>query len=133
MTRTIKYFMWGFQDAFRTSLEFELNRAFEAAGIPLEGEVLLVGFLADDARRHPICIEPENGPHRPEQLEGVIEEAQRILSEEPEARVRYSDARSQVLHARGMAARSRARALENRLTEIIPESSFLGEGGDVPH
>jgi hypothetical protein len=91
--RTITLFMWGFQDIFRRSLEFDVKNSLEAIGAPsVEPTVFLIGLLKEGGEGHPICIEPENGPVVPEDFAGLDEHADELDKQNPDRKIRYSNA-----------------------------------------
>ncbi len=54
--------MWGYQQHFAHSLEYQAKKVFAELGIALEPTVLLVGILKPDEKgKHPVCVEPEEG------------------------------------------------------------------------
>jgi hypothetical protein len=62
MKRSIKLFMWGYQEHFARSLSRRGEQVFEELGIQLKPDVMLVGILKVDVEdRHPVCVEPEDG------------------------------------------------------------------------
>jgi hypothetical protein len=89
---TIDQFMWEWQPHFRISVQSTIERALELADARLDPRVFLVGFADDPgAARHPICIEPENGPLSPDHLHGVDDRAAEIFESDPERLVIHSD------------------------------------------
>lgn len=84
--------MWEWQPHFRIAVQSTLERALELVDARLDPRVFLVGFADDpDAARHPICIEPEDGPLSPEQLQGVRDRAVEIFEADPERLILHSD------------------------------------------
>lgn len=91
---TITQFMWGFQRHFRRSVEFALQRSLEEIGVSVEPTVFLIGILREGGSRHPLCVEPEAGPVAPAEFDGLDDRAMQIYNEDPDSRMRFSDARS---------------------------------------
>jgi hypothetical protein len=46
MRETLRYFMWAFQQHFRSSLQSETERLLETIGLDVKPRALLVGFAA---------------------------------------------------------------------------------------
>jgi hypothetical protein len=61
----------GFQDAFRFSVEFEFERAFEEVGFKADVHCILIGFEVTDGHRFPICVEQGEGLYDPEDFSVV--------------------------------------------------------------
>jgi hypothetical protein len=60
MSRTIDYFMWGYQDHFRGHVQVNAEWALKRIDPELSPEVFLVGILqADRKDRFAACVEPE--------------------------------------------------------------------------
>src|SRR5579875_3842698 len=60
MRKLIRLFMWGYQQHFAYSVASLAEDVFNELGIALKPDVLLVGILkAENAQRHPVCVEPE--------------------------------------------------------------------------
>lgn len=66
MTRkTIRLFMWGYQEHLRLSLRRMALSLFERIGASVQPEILLVGVASEGTSApHPVCIEPEDGRWR---------------------------------------------------------------------
>ena len=67
--------MWGFQDSFQGAVEGKLQQTLQVLGLTVEPTVFLVGLLGDGGTRHPLCVQPENGPITPtdfDALEGRV-------------------------------------------------------------
>lgn len=75
MSRSIERFMWGWQPYFRMSLESAAESAFTKIGAEsLQPVALLIGFARPGgSAAFDLCVEPEDGPVRPDALEGVVQ------------------------------------------------------------
>jgi hypothetical protein len=125
----ITHFMWGFQRHFRSGL----RPAGESAQTHRNSDRvrrLLIGFLGEDGDRHPICIEPENGPWLPKHFADVLERARKLFDEDPERQIRHSDARLHQARQAGLRDMARARAVREVLHSGRPEMTFF-VGGSV--
>lgn len=57
----INFFMWGFQQHFRISINATAKSLFKQIDSELRPETFLIGVLVDKRNdRHPICLEPED-------------------------------------------------------------------------
>ena len=83
--------MWPWQIGFRSSVEQAMANALEGIGARIEPRVFLIGLLAPGGARHPIAIEPEDGPLTPSHFANVGERARELAEANPEARIRNSD------------------------------------------
>jgi hypothetical protein len=132
MEGTIQYFMWGFQPHFRSSLEHSLNTALASIGLPIEGRVLLVGFLRDDEEGWPICIEPENGPLHPDLLGEVTVRSKKILRADPDQQIQHSDPDVDANYRRYLADRARRQAVGESIARELPGTvTFVGPSAIV--
>jgi hypothetical protein len=134
--KAIEQFIWGYQQHFRRSVEMATRSLLEAIGCGGEAEVYLIGFALSDAVRHPVCVEPEDGPFRPGQLAGIGDRSSALYAQNPESQMRYSvphvhDERHDALRdeSRGLAIRE---VLENDhptggITFFVSRSAAVGE------
>ena len=54
--------MWGYQQHFRSNLNWRATEVFQALGVSFAPDVHLIGIrLPQELTRHPVCIEPEDG------------------------------------------------------------------------
>ena len=88
----IKLLMWGYQVHFRLNAEVFANAVFNELDKNLKPKVFLVGILSEEMEnRHPICIEPEDGPYNP----GMFNDFQKIVDSmetlDERSRMFYSD------------------------------------------
>lgn len=112
MGLAIDQFMWEWQPHFRISVQSTMERALELVDARLDPRVFLVGFADDPhAARHPICIEPENGPLSPEHLKGVRDRAVEIFDADPERLIINTDPGLDNSRRRWLQRRARGRAI----------------------
>ena len=93
MQKTIKYFMWGYQEHFRFSLRYDTEKVLEKIGLyGVDFEVLLVGVLSSDSENtYPICIEPEDGKWDLEIFSNIIEDVEQEIENHPLKNMFYSN------------------------------------------
>lgn len=115
MPEFINCFMWGFQPHFRTQVEWTFQRAIGELGREVDPEVFLIGFLLERRKGNAICVEPEDGPIDPSELVGVAARADAIYDEDPESKMRHSDARTHDLYHGGLRDRARSTAIREVL------------------
>jgi hypothetical protein len=117
--------MWGFQPLFRSSVEHAVEEVLNRIGLQVEPEVYLVGFLVPGGNRHPICIEPETGPFRPDHLADVRKRTQIIFREDPESRIIQSDPRHRQSRQQALRDMARARAIKEALEGAVAGSETV--------
>ncbi len=117
--------MWAWQRHFRIDLQVTAELALEAVGAKLDPHAFLVGFSVEQAKgRHPICIEPEDGPFRSSELRGIADRADQIYESHPERSIFNSDKGAQDQRQ----ARLRRRARGTAIAEAAEASgSFPGK------
>jgi hypothetical protein len=121
MRETLRYFMWGFQQHFRSSLRLETERLLETIGLDVKPRALLVGFAAAEEAAWPICVEPEYRFFQPEHFEGVLERTEELYDSHPNREMMHSDARMHDIYHRSLRDRCRADAVEEVLQRHTPE------------
>jgi hypothetical protein len=128
MQKSIEQFMWGFQPHFRMSVESAVGLGLRALGDETaEPVVFLVGILADDDsdHHHPICIEPEDGPLVPADFGGVGDRAATLYRDSPDSRMRFSNARLDVLKHQEFRDRAHASAIGEVLNTKLPQQFLI--------
>ena len=80
MQKTIDQFMWGFQPHFRLHVEYETKQALSQIGLDTQVRVLLIGYASNGDQRHPVCIEPEDGPLEVAHLASVTQRAEELFN-----------------------------------------------------
>ena len=123
MKNMIDQFMWGFQP-FRLAVESKTEAALSTIGLPVEVRVVLVGFARSDNVRHPVCVEPEDGPFNTGHLSGVPDRAEELYAASPESRGIYID-NPRLDSQRRASLRRRFRA--DALVEAIEASGMFEE------
>ena len=68
----IDHFLWTFQMDFRRNFDYHAEQAFKQIGIAVDPRSMLVGFDETAQERHPICVEPEDGPFDSADFEDVM-------------------------------------------------------------
>ena len=121
MKDTFDQFMWGFQRHFRIGVRRRIEQALSTIGLPTDVRVILVGFATGDYLRHPICVEPEDGPLSPDHLSAVLARAAELYQADPESQMSHTDARHHGLRQRGIFHKCRA----NAIIEAIEASGAL--------
>jgi hypothetical protein len=111
----IDEFMWKWQHYFRIGVQTRVESALREIGARLDPRVTLVGLAEAADARHPICIEPESGPLRPEHLSELFERADAIYQVDPDRKIVNSD--SSVHEARQRYLQKQARGM--RVTERL--------------
>ena len=84
--------MWGFQRTFRNAVERALQKSLEVLGVTVEPTVFLIGLLKEGGTRHPLCVEPEDGPIVPADFDGLHDRATELFDQDPESKVLVSAA-----------------------------------------
>ncbi len=126
MARAIVRYMWGWQPHFRMSLESAAEAALTKIGAEaLEPVALLVGFArAGGAAAFEVCVEPEDGPFRPEALEGVPQAGEDAYLASGDANVFHTGEGINEIRHRQYGDRHRADAL-SRALEAIPADARM--------
>ena len=96
--KKIEQFMWPYQHIFRRSVSWALSQSLNRIGVDAaEPEVFLIGTLVDGGTRHPLCIEPEDGPIVPADFGQLDERAVTLYRESPDSRMAFGDSRHHAL------------------------------------
>ena len=78
--KTIDQFMWGYQAHFRASVRYLANNVLERIGAAEEARALLIGVRRpDQAARHSVCVEPEDGDCPQSLFEGLLQEIEEAI------------------------------------------------------
>lgn len=85
-------FMWGFQRTFRRVVERALQKSLEVLGVTVGPTVFLIGLLKEGGTRHPLCVEPEDGPIVPADFDGLHDRATELFDQDPESKFLVSAA-----------------------------------------
>jgi len=91
----LPYFMWGFQQHFRASMESEARKGLDRLGAELAVRGFLVGVRVENATfGHPVCLEPAEDPSYPPSLfAGCAARVDEIYDDHPDHRISYGDER----------------------------------------
>lgn len=92
MRRTIRLFMWGYQDTFRIVFENWAKRVLKQLGRTIEVEAALIGVkLLEVEDRHNICLEPENEEWSVSTFSSCFARTYQIYKEHPNHNLIYGD------------------------------------------
>ncbi|MFD4956200.1 DNA integrity scanning protein DisA nucleotide-binding domain protein [Streptomyces sp. NPDC058451] len=112
--------MWAYQPHFRISVKVRAESTLEAIGFTGNPDVVLVGFKATGEHEFDVCIEPEDGPYSPDDLEQVRQRAVDLYNNHPDRDMIHSVAHVHEQRHRGLRDRMRAQALEEAF-EAMPK------------
>jgi hypothetical protein len=90
--RQIELFMWGFQDSFQGAVQGKLQQSLQVLGLTIEPTVFLVGLLRVGGDRHPLCVQPEDGPITPADFDDLQERATKLLDQDEDSRADFGTA-----------------------------------------
>jgi len=131
MRNTLRYFMWGFQPHFRSSLQLETERLLGAVGLQVKPLAMLIGFAASGEATWPICVEPEHRFFQPEHLQGTVGRASELYEAHPRSDLIHSDRRVHDIAHRHLRDQCRARAIGEALERESPNPVSYFAGGSV--
>jgi len=124
MGNTINLFMWGYQQHFQHSLEFEADRLFKKIDTQLIPKVFLIGILVDERNdRHKICMEPEDCGYHVEAFSTVKKLAEELEKVDEERKIFHSHPIAQENHNK----RISNNALIDALHKIIKREDLHGK------
>lgn len=120
----LKYFMWGFQQHFRTSINLTAETLFKQIDNQLRPEAFLMGVLVDKrSDRHPICIEPEDCGYDVKafsELESLAKELEKV---DEERKIFVSHPAAQA----NLARRINHKAYIEAIRKILKKEDLYGE------
>ncbi|WP_133260042.1 hypothetical protein [Streptacidiphilus pinicola] len=126
--------MWLYQRHFAKLVRIEADRLLGRTGFAGRPKVMLVGFQVGEERAHPICIEPEDGPYAPVDLDKAPERAAELYAEHSDRDTYYTAAHIMADKQAELRDRTRAQALEE-LLGAHPASTgrtfFVGQSAHV--
>ena len=127
MKDIIDQFMWRFQQNFRRAVERELERALSDIGLVVKVQVLLVGFAITDDVKHPLCIEPEDGPLTTIDLSNILALAEEIYRADPASELIHMHPEVHQLRHQSLLLRARAEATVRKIKEsgVFPSMKFF--------
>lgn len=120
--------MWAFQHIFRRSVGWTLSQSLKTIGdeAAVEPAIFLIGTLIDGGTRHPLCIEPEDGPIAPADFEGLDGRASTTYSQSPDSRMSFGDARMHALKHQEFRDRAYGSAMREVLEAKLSLRFFIG-------
>ena len=88
--RTLRHFMWGYQEQFVSAIRRCAEDVLNRVGAPPEVSVMLVGVRRPgDPSRHPVCIEPEGQRWPLSLFDGLEAAVENAIPEHPMSSVFY--------------------------------------------
>ncbi|MDT0468343.1 DNA integrity scanning protein DisA nucleotide-binding domain protein [Streptomyces gibsoniae] len=111
----ISQFMWAYQRSFAILVELEAKRLLERTGFAGHPRVILIGFEASEQHAYPVCIEPEDGPYAPSDLDGVLDRAADLYGQHPDRDMYYGAPHFRQEKQDKLRNRLRAQAIEDQL------------------
>lgn len=112
----IKLFMWGYQPHFRVNAELFAKNVFNELDKSLKPKVFLVGILSEERKdRHPVCIEPEDGPYNPTMFHDFQKIAESIETLDERSRMFYTEPHA----AERVKRQIKLDALKNAIQQVI--------------
>ncbi|WP_405819582.1 hypothetical protein OG241_30075 [Streptomyces sp. NBC_01390] len=126
----IEQFMWSYQPHFRIGVEVAAKFALEAIGFFGEPKVILIGFQVAGEHKFEICIEPENGPYAPLDLQDVVRRGSELYAAHPRSTMIHSVAHHHEQQHRQLRDQMRAKAIEEALAAnpVGRNQSFFASG-----
>ncbi len=129
MPHEITHFIWGYQDAFRISLEVFAKKVLAEAGLDLDARAFLVGVQEPEGKSFPVCVEPERGPLPLKLFDDILGRIGALQSEDPKRNTIYGDEASNRDQPKWVSARAIHKAVRERLSSYDREQdvrSFVG-------
>lgn len=125
--------MWSYQEHFRHNLEYRADQSFQGIGLPLDPLATLVGFATSDELHHQICVEPEDGPFKPDHFSGVLEEAHQLFATRDDRRMIVTGEGQQARFESASLDRVRRLALQAAFdaTGLQPDRAFFVGGSQI--
>lgn len=124
MNDVIDLFMWGYQQHFQHSLNFEAERLFEQIDSRLKPKVFLLGLLVDEREdRHRVCLEPEDCGYRIGSFSTVNKLAQELEQVDEEGQIFHTHPIAQENHTK----RISNKALIEATSKILKREDIYGK------
>lgn len=124
MSNIIEYFMWGYQQHIRISLQVSAESLFNEIDKKLRPKIFLLGILTDTRDdRHPICIEPEDYGYSVNSFAEVNTLAQELEKVNEESRIFHSHPVAQKNHEK----RISTNALREAIDKILKKEDLYGD------
>lgn len=112
----IEYFMWGYQQHVRISLQGIAQSIFNQIDIKLKPTVFLLGILTERREnRHPICLEPEDCGFRVDNFQGVSSLATKLSEVNEDRKMFHTHPIAQENHEKRIANRAYIEAIDKIL------------------
>ncbi len=116
MGNEIELFMWGYQQHFQHSLQFEAERLFKKIDEKLDPKVFLIGLLTEDrSDRHEICIEPENCGYKVDSFHNIKKLAEELEKVDAEGRIFHTHPSAQENHIKRIGNKALIAAIQKIL------------------
>jgi len=113
----INFFMWGYQQHFRVSVEVAAKDLFSLLDKKFTPKVFLVGVLVDERNdRHSICLEPENCGFKIESFANLESLAKELEKADKETRIFHSHPIAQKNHERAISMKAYVDAISKILS-----------------
>jgi DisA bacterial checkpoint controller nucleotide-binding len=118
---TVKYFMWGYQPYFRSSIGDKAKGVFNLLDHRLAPSVFLVGVIDNEKDgKYPVAVEPDDCKYQPDIFRGIKEQAKNLLAIDPEINtICVSSDGSHEIVQKNQYDRMRLRAIRGAISNII--------------
>lgn len=131
MRKSIKLFMWGYQEFFRRSFEDSMNEAMKELGVPNAGAKCFLVGAKIPGRENPngVCIESEDGKWPVDLFDGLLDLIESEVVNNPLQNDYYSDELSMREKPENIRRDSVRRAVQKKLDTYHSDydvRSFLG-------
>jgi DNA integrity scanning protein DisA with diadenylate cyclase activity len=124
MSNVIDLFMWGYQQHFQHSLQFEAEHLFKLIDNRISPNVFLLGILVEEnSDRHKVCIEPENCGYSVHSFSTIKSLALELEQVSEEGRILHSHPIAQQNHSKKVSNK----ALIEAIGKILKREDLYGE------
>ena len=124
MGDTIKLFMWGYQQHFHHSLQYEAENLFNRIDKNLKPKVFLLGFLVEEREdRHKICLEPEDCGYNIDSFSNLEKLAEELEKVDSKGKIWHSHPIAQENHKK----RIGNKALIDSIKKILEREDLYGD------
>ena len=118
MRESIVQFMWGYQQQFRTCVQYELDQCLRLIGLESDPIILLVGIADPGHSGYSVCVEPETGSFVSADLDGVDELGQEFYEQDPESEIWNTDSGTHERHQSWVKDRALGSAIAQNVEEF---------------
>lgn len=126
----LTYFMWGYQEHFKASMEYRASNVLVALGVNLPLQGLLIGVRAPKIiNGHEVCLVPEDGDLDPAIFKLCHARTEEIFSSHPDHRMFYGDEPSMRDKPENIRRKSVRQAVDEVLTHYSNEHSMVSFSG----